>query len=265
MKFVVIGTGFIFRRHLLSIRETGGEIIDVCNEEHGRGQEWKKVVKNPDADCVVILTPNYLHYSMALAASEAGKIVLCEKPLTIISDDARELAKRKNIFVVQQLRHHPGVKKLKSEISSQKKYNIKIDVSVHRDEYYFNGWKGSMEKSGGPIFTTGVHYFELMLYLFGTPLEAKMTYFDGKTGEGAIKGENYDCEWRISVAAPLGENMRFFNVDGIPLNLSSKENLAEENLHQFVYADLLQVKGVTPAEALPGIELIEKIYESYNS
>jgi len=100
MKFVVIGTGFIFRSHLQAIRQTGGEIVDVCDASHGRGEEWKKIAQNPQADCAVILTPNHLHYPMAAAANDAGKIVLCEKPLAlrasatgIISTAGRETKK----------------------------------------------------------------------------------------------------------------------------------------------------------------------------
>lgn len=265
MKYVIVGTGFIFRRHLLSIKETGGEILDVVNETHGRGKEWKKAIANPEADCVVILTPNYLHCPIALAANDAGKIVLSEKPLAIKSEDAKKMAERKNIFVVQQLHYHPDVVKMRQEISKDKHYDINIDVEVHRDRHYFDGWKGNMELSGGPLFTLGVHYFELLLYLFGPATKAVMTSFDGKAGEGIIEGSNYNCKWRVSVGAPVGQNKRFFNVNGVALNLSGKENLAEENLHNFVYQDLLQGMGVTPAQALPAIELIEKLYADYHS
>ena len=266
MKFAVIGTGFIFRKHLQAIRETGGQIVDVCDITHGRGEEWKKLANDPEADCVVILAPNYLHYPIAIAASDAGKVVLCEKPLAIRSVHVKDLIARKNIFVVQQLRYHPAVQTLRSQITGKDHYDIDINIFVYRDQHYFNGWKGSMEKSGGPLFTLGVHYFELLLYLFGPALESKMDFFDGKTGEGTIKGANYDCKWRVSVDAKIGEPwQRTFTINGSSVNLSSKENLAEENLHQFVYCDLLQGRGVSPREVLPAIELIENIYASYNS
>jgi predicted dehydrogenase len=130
MKYAVIGTGFIFRNHLQAIRETGGEIVDVCDISHGRGEEWKKMVKNPKTDCAVILTPNYLHYPIAAAANDAGKIVLCEKPLALKSADAKDLAARKNIFVVQQLRYHHEYQRLKKEIVRKEHYEIEMNVSV---------------------------------------------------------------------------------------------------------------------------------------
>ncbi len=68
MNFAVIGTGFIFRKHLQAINQTGGKIVDVCDIAHGRGEAWKNVVKNYEADAAVILAPNYLHYEIAKAA-----------------------------------------------------------------------------------------------------------------------------------------------------------------------------------------------------
>lgn len=266
MRYAVIGTGFIFRKHLQAIQETGGQVVDVCDITHGRGEAWKKIVKDPQVDCVVILTPNYLHHPIAIAANDAGKIVLSEKPLAIKSEHVKDLAGRKNIFVVQQLRYHPEIKRLEKEITKDKYYNIEMNISVYRDQHYFDGWKGDMEKSGGPLFTLGVHYFELLLHLFGPAVEGKMDYFDGKTGRGHVKGANYDCNWLVSVGAKIDDPWkREFSIDGQAINLSSKENLAEENLHQFVYQDLSQGNGITPGDVFPAIELIEKLYGSYNS
>jgi len=266
MKFAVIGTGFIFRNHLQAIRQTGGEIVDVCDITHGRGQEWKKLAANPEVDCVVALTPNNLHYPVAAAANDVGKMVLCEKPLAIRSADVRDLAVRKNIFVVQQLRYHPEYQRLEKEISAKEHYDIKMDIYVYRDQHYFDGWKGDMAQSGGPLFVLGPHYFEVLLNLFGPAVVAKMDYFDGKTGQGFVCGDNYRCDWRVSVGARIDEPWkREFTINGQPVNFSKKENLAEENLHQFVYRDLLSGRGVTPAEVLPVIELIEKLYGSHHS
>lgn len=266
MNYAIIGTGFIFRKHLQAIRETGGTVVDVCDITHGRGEEWKKIVKNPEADCVVVLAPNYLHYPIALAAADEGKLVLVEKPLALKSEHVEELAKRKDIFVVQQLRYHPEIKRLEAEIDKNQHHDIKMDISVYRDDHYFNGWKGDIDKSGGPLFTLGVHYFELLLHLFGPALEAKMDKFDGKTGKGLVKGANYDCQWRVSVGAAINDPWkREFTIDGQAINLSSKENLAEENLHQFVYRDLEKKQGVLPQDVLPVVRLIEKLYGTYHS
>src|SRR4030042_5422490 len=197
MKFSIIGTGFILPAHVEAIRSVGGEIRDIVNDVHGQ-DAWKKMVKSTDADCIVILTPNDLHFEMAMIAAEHKKTVLCEKPLVIKSEQAKILAKKPNIFTVLQLRYHPSVEKLKSEIKKDESYKIEMDISVYRDEKYYKGWKGQKERSGGVLINLGVHYFDLLLYLFGEVKKTKTTFLNEKTGEGELEGENYTCNWRVS-------------------------------------------------------------------
>ena len=117
MKFALIGTGFIMPRHAEAIYTLGGKVTDVVNT--GRGEHaWKEMIKNTEADYVVIMTPNDLHFPMTQAALEAGKKVLCEKPLTIKSKEAETL-KGKPVFTVLQLHYHPLIEKLKAETSGQ--------------------------------------------------------------------------------------------------------------------------------------------------
>jgi UDP-N-acetyl-2-amino-2-deoxyglucuronate dehydrogenase len=264
MKFSIIGTGFILPAHVEAIRDIKGEIIDVVNDAHEK-DAWKKMVSTTSADYIVILAPNDLHFEMAKAAADAGKIVLCEKPLTIRLEDAKVLAEKPNIFTVLQLRYHTDVEKMKKEISksSGKKNDIEMDISIYRDEKYHRGWKGQKERSGGVLFNLGVHYFDLLLHLFGEAKTAKIETLDEKTATGTIEGGNYACKWRVSVAENKDNQRRIFKINGRQYNFSSKDNLSYENLHRFVYRDLLQNKGVGPKEALKSIELIEKLYKSY--
>jgi len=257
MKFAVIGKGFIFPKHKEAIEKVGGEIVEVVDESSDR-DTWKDMVRKTKADYIVILTPNNLHFGMAKFSAEQGKIVLCEKPLALRSEEARILAEYQNIFTVCQLRYHPFTKKLKSEIKENQNYQIEIDISVHRDEDYWKSWKGVVDSSGGILFNLGIHYFDLLLYLFGEPTEISTQLLTEKTGEGVIKGKNYLCSWKISAEAPKESQDRLFKINGVNYDFSSSENL-----HIFVYKDLLEGKGITPKEALKSIELIEKIYEAY--
>ncbi len=262
MKFSIIGTGFIFPINIQAIRDVGGEIRDVVNDTHGQNT-WKDMIKNTDADCIVILTPNDLHFGMITASIEQGKIVLCEKPLVIKSEHAKILAEKPNIFTVLQLRHHPLVKEMKSEITDKEKYEIDMDISVYRDENYYKSWKGQKERSGGVLVNLGIHYFDLLLYLFGDAKKIKTTFLDDKTGQGIIEGDNYICNWRVSTDEKRENQRRIFKINGVNYNFSSKDNLSYENLHKFVYQDLLNKKGITPKESLKSIELVEKLYQ-YN-
>jgi len=271
MKFAILGTGFIFRTHLQAINRIEGNIVDVVNLANGENA-WKEMLKNTDADCVVILTPNDLHFEMAKFSAEKGKMVLCEKPLVIKSEQARILINYPNIFTVLQLRYHPFVKKIKEEIKNQQKNKISMNIFFQRDKTYTKGWKGNKERSGSFLLNLGIHYFDLLLYLFGEAKKIKTEkiqeeiingLLEAEAG-GEIEGENYFCEWRMYLNKKNSEGIikkREFIINGKSYNFSSKENLAEENLHFFVYKDLLNKKGITPKEALKSIELVEKLYQ----
>lgn len=239
MKFSIIGTGFIMPRHAEAIYTLGGKIIDVVNTGNGRWQDaWRLMVKNTSADYIVILTPNDLHAEMARAAVEAGKIVLCEKPLATKSEDAKSLI-GKPVYTVLQLHYHPLVKKLKSEITSKKNYDVELDISVYRDAKYYKSWKGMTYRSGGVLFNLGIHYFDLLMHLFGEPEKVSLTEINDKTGVGTIKGKNYNCRFKISTDEKRENQRRVFKINGVDYNFSSQDNLSHENLHRFVYQDLV--------------------------
>lgn len=256
-KFAVIGKGFIYNKHAEAIAAIGGEIVDAVDKSRG-SDAWKEIVKKTKADCVVILAPNYLHFGMAEFSAQCNKSVLCEKPLALKSNEAKALSKYPNIFTVHQLRHHPLAEKLKSEIRKDKEYRIDINISVHRDDNYWKSWIGSKEKSGGIIFNLGIHYLDLLVYLFGKPIEVLTDILTDKAGEGKISGKNYSCVWKINAEAPVNGQCRIFKINDTDYDFSSKENL-----HIPVYKDLLENKGITPEESAVSIELIEKIYENF--
>ena len=270
--FAVIGTGYIFRTHLLAINNIGGKIIDVVSESHGK-EAWKKMVENTKADYIVILTPNDLHFKMIRFSVEKGKTVLCEKPLTIKLEEAKSLVGNENIFTVCQLRYHPFVKRIKQEQLSKKiKHQIKMNIFFKRDDKnYIQGWKNQIKRSGGILFNVGIHYFDLLLYLFGEAkrIEVRKIYernseYPKAEARGIIEGENYVCEWQMYVNKKEGGRIikkREFIINNTSYNFSSKDNLAEENLHKFVYQDLLNRKGIKPKDVVRTIELVEKIYK----
>ena len=82
MKFSLIGTGFIMPRHVEAINYIKGDIVDIINDFRNPN-DWMEIIKRPEADCIVVLTPNDLHFEMVKMAAEEGKIVLSEKPLLL--------------------------------------------------------------------------------------------------------------------------------------------------------------------------------------
>lgn len=225
MKFAIIGTGFIFQKHIDAIRSIGGEITEAINKDSFLN--YKDIINWTKAKFVVILTPNYLHAEMVEYAAKKGKIVLCEKPLAITPADIERLSKYKNVFVVLQLRHHPQLKEMRKAIKKSDN-KIKLDIAVYRDREYYKSWKGDDDFSGGIIFNLGIHYIDLALYLL-----------KDKQAKLYIKLRSNEKKEKIR---------RIIEINGKRFNLSSKENLAEENLHRFVYQDLIKGKGVRPNE-----------------
>lgn len=256
MKFSICGTGFILPRHIRAIKSINGEILDVTSDP----DHWKAMIKNTKADCIVILTPNDLHFEMVMEAVKYNKVVLCEKPLVIKSEHIEILAKKPNIFTVLQLRHHPLAKELKKNIKKNKKYHIYMDISVYRDKKYFESWKAQKERSGGILFNLGIHFFDLLLYLFGDPIESGMIYCDEKEAKGWIEGNNYSCIWKMSLIAKKDKQHRIFRINGKTYNFSSKENLSFEGFHEFIYQDLIKGKGFQPKDTIKATKLIENLY-----
>lgn len=260
MKFLFIGNGFISPKHKEAVEAIDGEIVSIVDLSQGENK-WQEAIKESDADCVVVLTPNDLHYKITELALECGKKVICEKPLAINSKDAEALIGEPNVFPILQLRYHPDILKIKNEIKD--KNIIEMDISVYRDENYYKGWKGQKERSGGVLFNLGVHYFDLLIHLFVEPKKVKLLTLDDKTGTGIIEGDNYVCNFKVSTGEKRENQRRIFKINGKQYNFSSQDNLSYENLHKFVYEDMINGKRVAPSEALKSIKLIENLYKSY--
>ena len=236
MKFSLTSTGFIAPTHIEAIQKAGGKLVGYQTKE----------------DCVVVNSPNHLHYKHI--KENLDKIVLCEKPLVINSKEAKELSKYDNVYTVLQLRYHPLLKDIKVE----KMNYIDMDISVYRDDKYFSGWKGDEDKSGGIMYNLGIHYFDILFHLFGKPISYMGDDCD-RIATGVINGGNYHCTFRLSVAEKKEDQRRIFKVNGKEYNFSAKENLAYENLHEYVYRDLIKGKGVKAKDVAWLISFIEKL------
>ena len=259
MNFTLLGSGFIMPRHAEAIYALGGKILDVVNTAHGEDR-WMSAVTDPKADCVVILAPNDLHVPMARLAAEHGKRVLCEKPLGIDAASVRTLLPFDHIFTVLQLHHHPLVQELKRQVEGGGRFDVDMNISVYRDAKYFLSWKGDAKRSGGVLFNLGIHYFDLLRHVFGEPTRLETTSLDDRVGTGVIEGERYRCTWTVGVYGDRADQQRRFLVNGKDYNFSSQDNLSFENLHRRVYQDLLEGRGVLPAQALESVELVERLY-----
>lgn len=189
IKFGIIGFGNIGKRHALHIqRHPDAELSAICelDMEKLNGMELKEVkmysdldrfLNESDADVVNICTPNYLHHPHSVASLQAGKHVVCEKPMALSSAEcdamieAAEVA-NKIIFVVKQNRYNEPVQQVKRLLQQEglgKLFMVNVNCFWNRNEGYYNQgeWRGKKRQDGGCLFTQFSHFIDILYYLFG--------------------------------------------------------------------------------------------------
>ena len=198
----VLGCGAIFGRHLSAIQnnpeyykliglyDTKTELQKKYSKElNVRAYESEDAVyKDHSINCVVILTPNNLHYSQAIKALNSKKHVILEKPATFLGSELKELeqiAKQNsvNILGVLQVRLNPAVIITKRAIADGLLGNIRGVSLVQRWQRplnYYTGWRGDMATGGGILREFGVHYLDTLQFLLGVPKVVSASFFNTK-------------------------------------------------------------------------------------
>ena len=258
-KWAVLGSdGFVSKRHIDSINKTGGEVSIKCDFTlwESENHNWEKMIQSEkwkEITHVAICTPNYLHYPMA--SCMADKTVIVEKPLALSSKDAEKLGD--NVNTVLQLRYHPEIvklKKLKKECKEGK-----LIVKVKRDDWYWDCWKGRDGLSGGILFNLGIHYFDILIYLFGDNYSIIESEYSPKLATGIINFDGVLFKYHIEIMPDDTGQERTLVLDGEEVVLSKKDNLSFEDLHTAVYKEVIAGGGVKPQEANKSIKLVEKL------
>ncbi|MBA3971243.1 MAG: Gfo/Idh/MocA family oxidoreductase [Bacteroidetes bacterium] len=203
IKFAVVGQGHIGKRHAEMIRRNEeAELIAVCDvsskEEVGltdlKEQYYNSLEElltaHPDIDVVNVCTPNGLHAQHSLVALEAGKHVVCEKPMALNKADCeamihKALQIQRTVFCVMQNRFSPPSVWLKKIVEGKiigEVYMVQLNCYWNRDERYYKkgGWKGDQELDGGTLFTQFSHWIDLLYWIFGDmkDLQAKFRDFN---------------------------------------------------------------------------------------
>lgn len=205
VKFGVVGQGHIGKRHAEMIRRNPeAELIAVCDvvskEQLGIADMKEKfyssveelLEKHPEIEVVNICTPNGLHAKHSLSAIEAGKSIVCEKPMALTKADCesiifKALQKHKTVFCVMQNRFSPPSVWLKQIVEEKiigDVYMVQLNCYWNRDERYYKkgGWKGVQKLDGGTLFTQFSHFIDIMYWLFGDmkDIQAKFNDFNHK-------------------------------------------------------------------------------------
>ncbi|MDD4756511.1 MAG: Gfo/Idh/MocA family oxidoreductase, partial [Prolixibacteraceae bacterium] len=194
--FLLIGAaGYIAPRHLKAIKETGNSLIAALDPYDGVGildsyfpeadffTEFERFDRHVDKlrrkgikpDYVSICSPNFLHDSHIRFGLRTGADVICEKPVVLNPwnvEALREIEKEsgRNIYNILQLRLHPGIVELKNKIDKGdpgKIYDIDLAYITSRGHWYYTSWKGDITKSGGVATNIGIHFFDMLTWIFG--------------------------------------------------------------------------------------------------
>ena len=296
--FAIIGVGgYIAPRHLRAVRDTGNHLVAAVDPKDSVGildqfgydvsffteierfdRHLEKLRRGPEENrihYISVCSPNYLHDAHCRLAMRVGADVICEKPLVINPwnlDSLEEIEAETGCKVntVLQLRVHPELLKLRQELQSDKsgqQHDVVLTYITSRGIWYHISWKGQEEKSGGVATNIGVHFFDLLLWLFGPPGEVKLYHADEKSMSGFIELENARVRWFLSVdvsdlpdsARRAGKTtFRSITVDGQEVEFSE----GFTDLHTRVYEETLAGHGFGISDARPSIALTHRIRTS---
>lgn len=284
MNFGLIGVGgYVAPRHLQAIKDTGNDLkvaLDL-NDSVGVIAEYfpnckfftkqeafdRHIVKYENLDYMSICSPNFLHETHCKLGMRLGTNVICEKPLSTTVDNLIQLKKVERItghrvFSILQLRLHPAISQLRNRIDINKKYLVNLQYITPREEWYFQTWKGREKQSGGIEANIGIHFFDLLIWLFGDVQQVEVTKRDKYVSSGVMELERANVEWFLSLNKdhlPSGKEgvyrrMMVGNEEVVFDNVAS-------NLHTISYQDIIAGEGYGIDDSIKSIELIETIRE----
>lgn len=290
--FALIGAGgYIAPRHMKAIRDTGNHLVAAIDKSDSVGildsfsydvaffteferfdRHVEKLRRQGEAariDYVSICSPNYLHDAHIRFALRVGADAICEKPLVLnpwnldaLVELERETGRR--VYNILQLRTHPAIIALRDKITSgpQKRYSVDLTYITSRGRWYFNSWKGDLSKSGGVATNIGVHFFDMLMWIFGPPRRNAVHLSTAAAMGGTLELERADVRWFLSVShddlpeAAAGKNtFRSICVDDEEFEFSE----GFTDLHTTVYREILAGRGFGLEDARPSIELVHDL------
>lgn len=292
-KFALIGAaGYIAPRHLKAIKETGNSLVVAMDVNDSVGimdshfpeaefftefEEFAayvedQMLKGNKLDYVSICSPNYLHAPHMKFALMNGIDVICEKPLVLNAEDINKLAEYEvkygaKVNSILQLRLHKSIIALREKVAAApqgKVFDVDLTYLTSRGKWYLKSWKGFDEKSGGVATNIGVHFYDMLHFIFGKVLNSEVHYRDDKTSAGYLEFERARVRWFLSIDAKhlpdnavQGEKLtyRSITIEGEQLEFSD----GFTDLHTESYKNILAGKGYGLQENRTAIETVEKL------
>jgi UDP-N-acetyl-2-amino-2-deoxyglucuronate dehydrogenase len=292
--FALIGAaGYIAPRHMKAIKETGNNLLAAFDpkdsvgiidsyfpnadffveferfDRHISKLQFEEII---NLDYVSICTPNYLHDSHIRFALREGADAICEKPLVMNPWNLDALAKIEQetgnrIWNILQLRVHPSIIALKQKIKDGPKdkiYDIDLTYLTSRGNWYYTSWKGSEEKSGGIATNIGVHFFDMLGWIFGAVKKNTVHLHEHDRASGYLELERANVRWFLSINEDVlpkevvekkQRTFRSITVEGEELEFSG----GFADLHTESYKEIVNGNGYGIEDARQAIETVYTI------
>jgi len=298
-KFALIGVaGYIAPRHLQAIRDTKNTLVAALDKSDTVGvmdsyfpnadffTEYERFDRHLDklrrqgngVDFISICSPNYLHDSHIRFALKQGADAICEKPLVLNPwnvDALTEIEKEtgKKVYTILQLRLHPSIIALRNKVLNGPKdkiYDVDLTYITSRGNWYHISWKGESSKSGGIATNIGIHFFDMLIWIFGAVKNVDMKELKEDTGSGYIELERARVNWKLSinydhipaeVRAAGKRTYRSLTMNGEQIEFS--DGFTE--LHTKSYEGILRGEGFGLIDAKSSIELVHHIRNAKKS
>ena len=291
-KFALIGAaGYVAKRHMKAILETKNRlevivdpsdsvgVIDSFFPEAKYYPEFKKFECYLKAqkdmvesiDVVSVCSPNYMHEAHCTSGLLNNADVICEKPIVLNPQELERLQKveletGRKIYSILQLRLHDSIRELKEKVSQSTQSNYEIDLTyiTSRGPWYQSSWKGDVLKSGGISTNIGVHFFDMLIWIFGKVKKSTVHIHDDYRSAGYLELERANIRWLLSIRKedlPIthlqtGKSVfRSISVDDEDIEFS--EGFSE--LHTESYRHILDQRGFGTEEVKDSILLVHQI------
>jgi UDP-N-acetyl-2-amino-2-deoxyglucuronate dehydrogenase len=284
--------GYIAPRHLQAIKDVGGHLVAAVDPhdsvgildsyfpqaafftEFERFDRHIEMLRRGDpqdrVSYVTICSPNHLHDAHIRLALRVGANAICEKPLVLNPwnlDMLEELERESEgaVYTVLQLRVHPKLMELRERLrAASRRHAVRLTYVTSRGTWYRYSWKGDFAKSGGVATNIGIHFFDLLIWLFGGVRRTEVHVSEPERVGGAIELERADVQWFLStdIADLPGAGVngpqatyRSITVDDEEIEFSG----GFRDLHTRVYEETLAGRGFGIADARSAIELVHRI------
>ena len=296
-KFALIGAGgYIAPRHMKAIKETGNILIAALDpndsvgiidsyfpnadfftefERFDRHLEKLRRKNNESIDYISICSPNYLHDAHIRFALRIGADAICEKPVVLnpwnvdaLDEIAHETGRAVNTIL--QLRLHPAISQLKKRVEQSpkdKKYDIDLAYITARGRWYMISWKGNISKSGGIATNIGIHFFDVLQWIFGGVQNNVVHVDEPERTAGFLELENARVRWFLSIkqddlpqepgpGKPAAYRSITINNEEIDFSCGLTD------LHTKSYEEILSGRGFALQETKPSVEIVSTIRKS---